>query len=382
MLPSRRALAAEFGVAVNTLQKAVGSLTRDGLIESQEGGGSFVSRLTQPTVGAINRVADGEQAIIQHVAVIGLDDHSRSMGGTPTGEDVESERWERSVLGAMEQELSAQQVYTDFHPVGMPHTPGYRDNLLETIRQFQIAPFDAIAVINLKNIPEWEQELSVASDSGSCPLMYVAMSDVYLHVPSVSWDQVNAGYEAARHLHSRGFRRLLFVEPFAVDWLEQRIMGATKALAGRQMGASSLAPVRPKNKISWTQYTSLTSREMERVTADLASQLAPAIAAGQAAGQPVGVISPNDQSAEFLVGALATGGFRSGVDYGVIGFDNSPAARRLGLSTIAPPLASVGRTAAQILMRLLAAESVPVQSRMSGHVVARGSTVSPATERS
>lgn len=60
-LPTERVLAAECGVARNTLRQALDRLTAEGLLERRVGQGTFVREATAPGIAGLGRIATGRR---------------------------------------------------------------------------------------------------------------------------------------------------------------------------------------------------------------------------------------------------------------------------------------------------------------------------------
>ena len=95
------------------------------------------------------------------------------------------------------------------------------------------------------------------------------------------------------------------------------------------------------------------------------------LAAGFAAG--TGVIAPNDTVAEAFIEVATEHGLTAGRDYGMVGFDDR--ARDCGLTSLRPPLATLGDETAQLALRLLRGEDTPNRVVLQHRLIARTSSL-------
>jgi DNA-binding LacI/PurR family transcriptional regulator len=96
---------------------------------------------------------------------------------------------------------------------------------------------------------------------------------------------------------------------------------------------------------------------------------------------PSAIFAVSDTLAIGVLSALRRLGKRVPEDVAVVGFDDISLAAQVapGLSTVAQPMRELGATAAQLLLRRLAAPSAPVSGVLLAHrLVVRGSSVRAA----
>ena len=94
---------------------------------------------------------------------------------------------------------------------------------------------------------------------------------------------------------------------------------------------------------------------------------------------PTAVMCSNDMTAIGVLHKLYRAGLRVPDDLSVIGFDDAPIADLMALTTIRQPLADKGRTAATILLELIAGHSRR-RAVMPTHLILRATT-GPAPHR-
>jgi DNA-binding LacI/PurR family transcriptional regulator len=201
------------------------------------------------------------------------------------------------------------------------------------------------------------------------PAVWVSPRPTLLGVPTVSYDNDYAGYLAALHLIETGCRRIVFPYPENVltdaalreefSWLVQRLEGAERACTrnGGKFLPLPLTPPRDASNSPRAFWTAL----------------------GRAAGESMafwvnglcraGIIAPNDWFALALRSALSARGFPAGppartpAHYSLIGFDNIAEAAEAGLSSIEPPVETLGQQAAGLMLRLLRAQDASGDGR-------------------
>ena len=91
-------------------------------------------------------------------------------------------------------------------------------------------------------------------------------------------------------------------------------------------------------------------------------------------GEPSGIIAGNDHGALAFMEAARTLGKVAGRDYGLIGFDDLPQSRSAGLTTLRPPVESMGEEAARLVLRWMGGDRTETQVRLRSHLIARTST--------
>ncbi|MGO1410221.1 MULTISPECIES: LacI family DNA-binding transcriptional regulator [unclassified Microbacterium] len=97
-----------------------------------------------------------------------------------------------------------------------------------------------------------------------------------------------------------------------------------------------------------------------------------------AADPPTAIFAANDLSAIETMRVAAERGLRVPDDVSIVGFDDVPeaAAATPPLTTVRQPLAAMGRSAVDLLVRMIDDDAEPTHIRMSADLVVRGSTLS------
>jgi len=88
-----------------------------------------------------------------------------------------------------------------------------------------------------------------------------------------------------------------------------------------------------------------------------------------------GIVAANDYNAHSFMKAAKKAGYRSGVDYAIIGFDDFPESRTLGLTTVHPPLDAMGREAVAMLFRAIDDPRLTLRTCLPSDLIARESTM-------
>lgn len=93
---------------------------------------------------------------------------------------------------------------------------------------------------------------------------------------------------------------------------------------------------------------------------------------------PTALVVANDLAAIGALSALKHRGIRVPEDISVVGYDGMSLTASLGLTTVAQPLAEMGRTAAELLMdRIAHPDCASVHRSVDTRLMSRGSTASP-----
>lgn len=345
MLPSRKELAAEFGVSVPTIERAVADLLTEGALRADHRG-TFV--VGPPQESGVAPVRPAASATVGLIATLPPSPDRR--GTTP--------QWAETITKALERSLVQSRVITRFfnlkRPDGTTATP------VQAREALLAEGVDAIVVV----LATAEQVLQMAAPAG-VPLVFVTDFRHSHPVQSVCYDNQDAGYQAAHHLFEQGCPDLLFFAPYTSDWVESRLAGVRQAalLAGRPAEAV-------RSRISQALVTEFTSPH--GVHRELAYAAARSLLAG---GLPArGVVAVNDKVALGFQQAAAEIGLTAGRDYALLGFDDDPLAREAGLTSLHPPLEGLGQEAARLLLSALSSQTLQQQVCLHSHLVRRASS--------
>lgn len=194
------------------------------------------------------------------------------------------------------------------------------------------------------------------------PVVVIGRFDI--PVPAVRIDNVKGGRAAARHLIELGHRRIGIVLGPRQSTTSQDILEGYRA-AFKDHGIS------------------LPPRWILRGDADAPSalRLGKRLLAGSS--RPTGVLTVNDQTAIAVTRAALDLGLRVPEDVSIVGCDDIPLASLMSpaLTTLRLPLRQMGATAAELLLRLSAGETVEREVWFVPELTVRESTAPPAGGR-
>ena len=364
MLAGRHALAREYGVALSTAQQAVARLLADGVLETSDRRGTFVAHGRGLGAASAARLAG---------ATLGIVATSRI---EPAASPDVGSLWARLAIRSLEQVFSASGGTTHFferypdergpYPRGLDDANAY--TVTEAIHSLRADGAEAIAIIGLCDAKDLSDEVVSAVDVEQVPAVYISWHELSPPLAQVFYDNRFAGYQAARHLLSQGYRSLAFVAPFADLWLLERIGGARDAV--RQAGLpSDTLRLYPGGTPAGDYDRHVAAQTVYHAASALFADLA---AAGVS---PAGIISPNDEMAYAVRDAASERGLTMGAGFGLIGFDDDVRSCAAGLTTVRPPVEAMGEEAGRLLLRALRGDKQGVQVRVRSQVIPRASTV-------
>jgi len=160
--------------------------------------------------------------------------------------------------------------------------------------------------------------------------------------PSATCDDVLGGQLVADHLWSKGHRNVAVIagEPYAST--------AVDRTAGFVDRWQSLGGKIPQEAVVWSRFDTAGGREAaETILTD-------------GNPRPTAMFAVNDFAAIGAMGSLRSHGFTVGHDVAVVGFNDTSLASELPipLSSVRSPMLDIGRTAVQLLQRVLDGEHV------------------------
>lgn len=160
--------------------------------------------------------------------------------------------------------------------------------------------------------------------------------------PSATCDDVLGGELVAEHLWERGHRNVSVIagEPYASTAVD-RVDGFVRRW--RALGGDI-----PEGSIVWSGFDAAGGRDAaERILQN-------------ASTRPTAVFAVNDFAAIGAMGALRSHGLRVGEDMAVVGFNDTSLASELpiSLTSVRSPMLEIGRSAVDLLLRVLNGEQV------------------------
>ncbi|MBC8137633.1 MAG: substrate-binding domain-containing protein [Fibrella sp.] len=385
VLPSRQMLARGYGVDLSTVQKAVANMLSDGTLRADNGRGTYVAR--DPFL-ADDPDPSGEKFAIESGSIDSLSFDGDVLTNLPAVQIGtvgilcsflnQNDFWPRTLIHTVERLMASVGVTTVFvnrSSLGDDLAPNILSPF-EGAQRLRHAGAEAMVYIAVREDPNDEEIAQVVS--GFCgdygdPSRVVAITSGMINLPiaHVFYDQNYAGFRAARLLIESGIRKnILFVAPFHTPWVRGRWEGASQAIQLAGLPADALKICPPVADLSF-----LPPRDPGEIETELASYAAVDSYLANHGEEPQGVIGANDNIARAFAVAYAEGtGRRPGADYALIGFDDEPASRDFGLTTLRPPLEEMAREAVQLLLRAVRGDNVSQQIRLRSYLVPRRST--------
>jgi len=362
VLPSRRELATEYGVDLNTLQRAISALVDDGTLQASPRRGTIVARgakASSPDIlpnNITSPLMPGSAAPVSPIA-------THFMVGIAAGtalylapEDKDA-IWRRATISALENALarsgSASRLYNWYHYGGA----------IPALTTAQSAGVDAQVIVAL--FEDWGvvAEAISAIDRLTCPVVVITSEPLDRPVLHVYYEQRSAGYLAAQHLLHCGYQHLLFLAPFTARWVEERLDGARLAVEQANLPGAALRI-----------YSGAHQSPHPDTDQRAAGYSCSAQALDEGALASSGVIAINDNTALGVMDMAESRSLQPGTDFGLLGFDDIPEASERGLTSVRPPLEAMGEEAARMLMRSLQGDAVNMQACLHSTVVRRAST--------
>ena len=362
MLAGRHSLAREYGVALSTAQQAVARLITDGVLETSDRRGTFVAHPPPDTAQGAGRAT----LILGIVATARIaPDAARNVGSV----------WMTQAIRSLEMAFSAAGGATRFferYPEGRgPYPQGLNEAnavpIPDAIRALRADGADAIAVIGLCDSRDMSDAVIEAVDIDHVPTVYLSWHEIAPPLAQIFYDNRDAGYQAARHLLTCGYRRLTFLAPFADAWLSERIDGARDAVRHAGLPPDTLC-LYPCVRLDALYDPTVFGGHA------LASALCADLLTNKDAAGPVGVIAPNDAIAYAVLDAAAASGLSVGRDFGLLGFDDDAGSCAAGMTTVRPPVEAMGEEAARLLLRALAGDNKGLRLCLRSHLIPRAST--------
>jgi DNA-binding LacI/PurR family transcriptional regulator/DNA-binding transcriptional regulator YhcF (GntR family) len=357
-LPSLRDLSLEYGVAINTVSRALKSLVEDGYLRSEGLRGRYVAHSGSSGSRSVTARHIHEASATSHIAasasiaiVAYLDGESR----------LGEKNWGWHGVRAIEQAfLGSANITLGFHN---------RYSFLEastyiptdaTLRELDAQNPSAIAVL-FPDEKSVEPLLEYAEARGIPMAMMTDMPCQRPRISEISFDDASAAHDATMHLLRRGYENICLFGLFPSFWAEHRIDGIKRALR-----TSGIAP--EKLLVSHMRdYDGHMSQE------DFGFELAGEFL--DRLPSDAGVVAVNDNAAVGLTKAAQERGLKPGTDFGLVGFDDIAAARLHGITSMRPPISAMGMEAARVLSAALSGAVMPHSIVFRSHLVPRQSTL-------
>ena len=323
MVGTESAFAQKWGLARNTVRRAVDTLIRDGLLERRPGKGLYV-KLPSTVARAI-------QVIVPNLA------------------------WEHTLqIARGAQQAGAQsgiqiQIY-DAH--------GRMELDLEVVRRLPDRLMDGAIIISVHH-PSFSEVLFELKAAGF-PFVLADQRLRDLEVPTVEIDNYRGGYIVGQKLAEFGHQRVAFVGPLQLHVINDRLAGFRDAmLDARVMFDRSL--------VIDLGGEGLNDFLNDRI--DTTGQLiAPLLSRSD---RPTAIFDASGDVAPQVYRAAQQSGLRIPEDISVVSFEDSPYFRMLDprVSTLRHPWNEVGKTALEMLLRQIDRKGSPPRRGLFEHHV-------------
>ncbi|MDR3708350.1 MAG: GntR family transcriptional regulator [Capsulimonadaceae bacterium] len=353
-MPSRRALAREFGVSLGTMQEAVNALIDEGVLTVRSTARTEVANVP---AASENRLAPATQP-----AIAAKD--ARDIGivcDLKPRNNPETNIWNHVIVSAIERELMACGCTTHFfnqykYPPVWPNSADALSILLDQNIKTVILVFPD-SEYSMPALTRWSRTATAAD------ARVIVVCDRPLPQPfiSVYWLNDAVGHEAAAHLIAQGCQRIVFFSHYGARWMTRRVETARDAVEALGGGTCSFEEIIGDNP--WEP------RPAER--SEAAYRFARGLVHKECDG--LGVIAANDFAALGWMKAAAEIGQEAGRDYAIIGADDMVEAREADLSTFVIPLEAL---AVETVRQALSppAQNGPTNFGIQAHILARKST--------
>ncbi|HEY3332195.1 MAG TPA: GntR family transcriptional regulator [Capsulimonadaceae bacterium] len=369
-IPSRQHLAREYGVDLSTIQKAVSTLLADGVVSSDGTRGTYVSRLPDAPASVAAIAVREEPRRVQVV-----DPHTTDVEpprALASALQTQAAKKVIGVAGRFAPEISELLVpYIVAQAVEDALAPN-RDIRLSFADAFcDRSHSDPIHASAIKLLEDGVDALCViypmdgdmdpimaAAHRTKTPVVYIPPERLAKPVYQVFVDHCYDGYQAARFFLDMGHRELMFVRLGTHPWALQRFEGARAAVLEAGLPESALR-VYPES------FNGPQPMLVHEFSAELHQWVTRQIKRGDFRCP---VIAANDHLALEIMEAAKSVGVAAGEGFQLIGFDDIPASRRRGLTTLRPPLNDIGAEAARLLSVLLQNGEVRGQSIASAMI--------------
>ena len=355
MLPSRRELAKEFDVDLNTLQRAIGPLLADGLLRADIGRATFVA---ERPVRAV------QSDLIPAALPAGRRPASSPRPGTRIGivtglyiryTQYSDADYVYASVSAIERYFAAQGVASMVADVTKL---GQRISTADAMRS--LAEHDVSGLIVTSDC---DDEAVDYMNALGIPVVFMGAETVARRVPYIYYSNREAAMDATRHLIDKGCRKLHFFAPARSRWAEERLAGVT-------------LEVKRHPDVGIDQTTTFGHRIQPAHDFDQIE--AGRIAAGELFDRGErfdGVIAANDLFARGYMDEASERGLSSKSDYMIVGFDDSTRiAAAAEITSMRPPIEQMALEAAQLLSRGLAGDDIRRHIALFSDLIPRTST--------
>ena len=333
-LPTEDEWCEQLKVSRYPLRQAMATLERDGLVERIRGKGTFVKAVLP---------AQSDQEVKKIIALILPDVNNEYVNEILKGFiDAASEENFAVLTGISSVDTSEQ------HTISRAIKAGARGIVL----------FPASFELD-ETILELEKK--------DLYLSFIDCNPGFEHVDFISSDNISGGFIAARHLYTQGFRHAAFLgNTIKASSVQDRLQGFIRGLNQYHMNfINPLVQDRP-----WP-LPAESLGEIDFSTTSFFRDLDAYLA-----HTPLGLFCENDATALAVMNDLTDKGVKLGSEIGMIGFDNTSAARyaSLPLTTVAQNGLLIGATAAKTaISRIISGSRQSIRHMLPTQIIIRSS---------
>ena len=345
MLPSRSRLAAQYGVALRTLEQAVKSLLEEGVLRAKDGCGTFVVGVSPVNSSPVPSVPPPLGFGV--VGVIAYWD--------------ESDIWTSTVLKSLEEGLVREGGSVRYFNMLSGAT------VEEAVTALQEQGVGSFVFVSISERHDFIAQILSNVGLKRVPTVIVCWEPFRVPVPHVFYDNSFAGYQATEHLLHLGCTSLFLMEARGHDWSRQRREGFQESL---RLGTGK--PV--ESRVFVSDIEIVNDWSVVDLTSDAVAYFTELCSCVREAEGLVGVIAVNDRVAAQLMGFAGALGLRAGRDFALVGFDATSQSRELGLTTLRPPLEELATNAISLLMGRVNGDKTSGQIRLCSSLIPRTTT--------
>jgi len=377
VVPSRRQLAAKYGVNLLTVQRAIDPMLTDGTLVADGRRGTAVARLAvisgePPSLtGSHDRARPETQLRLSTLGILTSD-----IGRPEESTELRAadRTWTEIIRHAVEDVVSEAGATTLVFNHVRPADGAVRlESLRTVVNQVLESEPDALAVIGSFHTPDLADDLADAVSNYPHPLVVITWDEMLSPLPYVTYDDFAAGSIAVSHLIESGYAPIRFLRPFAARWLDRRVQGAYDAVRRAGFPADTLQCIELPEGPD-TADGGVTSDYVNDAGHWLFRRFQQEF--DRAADVRFGIVAPNDRIALAFQAEAVRAGMRPGRDFGLVGFDDVAEASRSGLTTLRVPLREMGATGAELLMAMVGGKQITQTHYLRSRLIRRSSTTS------
>ena len=297
-------------------------------------------------------------------------------GAWPTpspGEKLHAARLERIRLSFLATTARAGVTLSEF-PIEFIH-PDSQQRLEHAVSRILASGVQVVVIQEFEGATPIAPLFAKAQATGQVQLLFCETVGVPVDQFGIVHDQGAAGSLAATHCLRQGFRRLLFLNPFIGMWGRDRALSARRALLLSSCGQSALVVAPEQPSVDLVTYSRSTAAQREAIVGPMLDEGLKRLAATPAEKSLPAVLAVTDLVALDLMNIITRRGLRLGADLGLMGFDDTPEAAAAGLTSVAPPLETMGQETGRLVLRLLRGEQISKRTCLPWTLVPRTSSI-------